>query len=89
MGSDDEPKEHKHHKHKHKPVWKSDFTRPTPSTRCYLREWVCSMAWRFHAVDNTLAHWSISTGTNINTNIINTRRTSPKRSPKPKRRLPM
>ena len=25
-------------------VWKSNFGRPTPSTRCYLRSCVCSMA---------------------------------------------
>ena len=32
-------------------MWKSNVGRPTPSARCYLREWVCSMAWRFHAID--------------------------------------
>ena len=29
---------------RHLPVWKSNFRRPTTSMRCYLREWVCSMA---------------------------------------------
>ena len=90
MGSDDE---HKHHKHKHRPVWKSDFRRPRH--RCCLRNRACSIAWRFHTVDDTLAHWLISTGTSINTNTNTntrktklketTRKTSPKRSPKPKR----
>ena len=28
------------------PVWKSNFGRPTPSTRCCLWNCVCSMAWR-------------------------------------------
>jgi hypothetical protein len=32
------------------PVWKSNFGRPTPSTRCCLRSCVCSMAWRFTKV---------------------------------------
>ena len=36
-------------------VWKSNFGRPTPSTRCCLRSCVCSMAWRFHAIDATLS----------------------------------
>ena len=38
-------------------MWKSNVGRPTPSTRCYLREWVCSMAWRFHAIDAMLSPW--------------------------------
>ena len=32
-------------------VWKSNFGRPTPSPRCWLRSCVCSMAWSFQAVD--------------------------------------
>ena len=36
-------------------VWKSNLGRPTPSTRCWLRSCVCSMAWSFQAVDATLA----------------------------------
>jgi hypothetical protein len=35
-------------------VWKLNFGRPTPSTRCCLRSCVCSMAWRFtkvHAIE--------------------------------------
>ena len=36
------------------PVWKSNFGRPTPSTRCCLRSCVCSMAWSFQAIDATL-----------------------------------
>ena len=36
-------------------MWKSNVGRPTPSARCYLREWVCSMAWRFHAIDAMLS----------------------------------
>ena len=44
------------------PVWKSNFGRPTPSTRCFPRNCVCSMAWRLHAIDATAsAHWLIST----------------------------
>ena len=54
-------------------VWKSNFGRPTPSTRCCLRSCVCSMAWSFQAIDATLSprsrrldgdnitHWLIST----------------------------
>merc|ERR1719487_1115176 len=38
-------------------VWKSNFGRPTPSTRCCLRSCVCAMAWRFHAIDATLSPW--------------------------------
>ena len=37
------------------PVWKSNFGRPTPSTRCFLRSCVCSMAWSFQAMDATLS----------------------------------
>ena len=36
-------------------VWKSNFGRPTPSTRCWLRSCVCSMAWSFQAIDATLS----------------------------------
>ena len=36
------------------PVWKSNFGRPTPSTRCCLRSCICSMAWRLYAIDATL-----------------------------------
>merc|ERR1719487_2007865 len=36
-------------------VWKSNFGRPTPSTRCCLRSCVCSMAWSFQAMDATLS----------------------------------
>ena len=36
-------------------VWKSNFGRPTPSTRCCLSSCVCSMAWRFHAIDASLS----------------------------------
>ena len=32
------------------PVWKSNFGRLTPSTRCCLRSCICSMAWQFHAI---------------------------------------
>ena len=28
---------------------------PHAPPRCYLREWVCSMAWRFHAIDAMLS----------------------------------
>ena len=31
-------------------VWKSNFGRPTPSTRRYPRNCICSMAWRFTKV---------------------------------------
>jgi len=37
------------------PVWKSNLRRPTPSTRWCLRNCICSMAWRFHAIDATLS----------------------------------
>ena len=37
------------------PVWKLNFGRPTPSTRCFLRSCLCSMAWSFHAIDATLS----------------------------------
>ena len=54
--------------YKFAPVWKSNFGRPTPSTRCCLRSCVCSTASRFHAIDATLSpwprnltHWLIST----------------------------
>ena len=36
-------------------VWKSNCRRPTPSMRCCLRNCICSMAWRFHAIDATLS----------------------------------
>ena len=36
-------------------VWKSNFRRPTPSTRWCLRNCICSMAWSFHAIDATLS----------------------------------
>ena len=35
-------------------MWKSNFGRLTPSTRCCLRSFVCSMAWSFQAIDATL-----------------------------------
>ena len=38
-----------------RPVWKSNFRRRTPSTRCCLRASVCAMAWRFHAIDAPLS----------------------------------
>ena len=41
-------------------MWKSNVGRPTPSTRCYLREWICSMAWRFHAIDSDVFHRTAS-----------------------------
>ena len=34
-------------------VWKSNFRRPTPSTRGRRRCYVCSMAWRFQAIEQT------------------------------------
>jgi GTPase SAR1 family protein len=37
------------------PVWKSNFGRPTPSTRCCLRSCICSMAWQFHAIGATFS----------------------------------
>ena len=45
------------------PVWKSNFGRPTPSTRPRPRICICSMAWRFHTIDalSNLTHWLIST----------------------------
>ena len=36
-------------------VWKSNFGRPTPSTRCCLRSCVCSMACRANAIDAMLS----------------------------------
>ena len=36
------------------PVWKSNFGRPTPSTRRRPGD-DCSMAWRFYAIDATLS----------------------------------
>ena len=36
-------------------VWKSNFGRPTPSTRRRLCNCICSMAWRFYAIDATLS----------------------------------
>jgi alanine-glyoxylate transaminase/serine-glyoxylate transaminase/serine-pyruvate transaminase len=38
----------------------SNFGRPTPSTRCCLRSCVCSMAWRFHAIDATFSSWRLT-----------------------------
>ena len=38
-------------------VRKSDFERPTPSTRRAFRSCVCATAWRFHAIDATLSPW--------------------------------
>ncbi len=35
------------------PMWKSNFGRPTPSTRRRSNDRVCSMAWRVHAIDAT------------------------------------
>ena len=37
------------------PVWKLNFGRLTPSTRCCLRSCVCSTAWSFQAIDATLS----------------------------------
>ena len=37
-------------------VWKSNFGRRTPSTRCCLRSCVCSMAWSFQAINATEVH---------------------------------
>ena len=34
---------------------KSKFRRPTRSTRCCLHNCVCSMAWRFYAIDAALS----------------------------------
>ena len=34
----------------HKPVWKSNFGRPTPSARRTFRSCGCSMAWRLTKV---------------------------------------
>ena len=36
-------------------VWKSNFGRPTPSTRCCPRDRAGSMAWRLHAIDAMLS----------------------------------
>ena len=36
------------------PVWKSNFGRPTPSTRRRPRNCICSMAWSFHAIDTRM-----------------------------------
>ena len=36
-------------------VWKSNFGRPTPSTRRAFRSCVCAMAWSFQATDATLS----------------------------------
>ena len=38
-------------------VWKSNFGRPTPSTRCRPCDCVCLMAWRCYAIDATLCPW--------------------------------
>ena len=40
-----------------RPVWNSNFGRPTPSMRCCLRSCVCSMAWSVRAIDATLPPW--------------------------------
>ena len=36
-------------------VWKSNFGRPTPSTRRRRQNCICSMAWSFQAIDATLS----------------------------------
>ena len=36
-------------------VWKSNFGRRTPSTRCCPHNCICSMAWSFEAIDATLS----------------------------------
>ena len=36
-------------------VWKSNFGRPTPSTRRACVAAVCAIAWRCHAIDATLS----------------------------------
>ena len=46
--------EKKRHQRELEAVWKSNCRRPTPSTRRRPRDCVCSMAWRFHAIDATL-----------------------------------
>ena len=35
-------------------MWKSNFGRPTPSTRRRPRNCICSMAWSFHAIDTRM-----------------------------------
>ena len=47
--------EKKRHQRELEAVWKSNRRRPTPSTRRRPRDCVCSMAWRFHAIDATLS----------------------------------
>ena len=37
------------------PVWKSNFGRPTSSTRRRPRNCICSMARRFYAIDVTMS----------------------------------
>ena len=41
--------------HRRAPAWRSNFGRPTPSTRRAFRSCVCAMAWRFHAIDAMLS----------------------------------
>ena len=53
-------------------MWKSNFGRPTPSTRCCLRSCVCAMAWRFHAIDATLSPWRRLDGVEAHWLISNT-----------------
>ena len=36
-------------------VWKSNFGRPTPSTRRRPHNCICSMTWRFYAIDATMS----------------------------------
>ena len=44
-----------------RPVWKSNFRRPTPSTRRLPCDCVCSMTWRLTDVSHNLTHGLIST----------------------------
>ena len=46
--------EKKRHQRELEAVWKSNRRRPTPSTRRRPCDCVCSMAWRFHAIDAML-----------------------------------
>ena len=43
-------------------VWKSNVGRPTPSTRCCLRNCICSMAWRLTKVHAILLRITSLTG---------------------------
>ena len=36
-------------------VWKSNFARPIPSTRRRPHNCICSMTWRFYAIDATMS----------------------------------